>query len=49
MILLGLSGHGHFDMSAYDDYLAGRLEDIEFSQAEMDAALARLPEAPAIA
>jgi tryptophan synthase beta chain len=49
VILLGLSGHGHFDMSAYDDYLAGRLEDIEFSQADMDAALARLPDAPAIA
>jgi tryptophan synthase beta chain len=49
VILLGLSGHGHFDMSAYDDYLAGRLEDIEFSQADMEAALARLPDAPAIA
>jgi tryptophan synthase beta chain len=49
VILLGLSGHGHFDMSAYDDYLAGRLEDIEFSEADMQAALDRLPEAPAIA
>jgi tryptophan synthase beta chain len=49
VILLGLSGHGHFDMSAYDDYLAGRLEDVEFSEADMEAALARLPEAPAIA
>lgn len=25
VILIGLSGHGHFDMSAYADYLAGRL------------------------
>jgi tryptophan synthase beta chain len=49
VILLGLSGHGHFDMSAYDAYLAGSLEDIEFSEADMDAALERLPEAPAIA
>jgi tryptophan synthase beta chain len=49
VILIGLSGHGHFDMSAYDDYLAGRLEDVEFSEADMEAALARLPEAPAIA
>ncbi|HBG21704.1 MAG TPA: TrpB-like pyridoxal phosphate-dependent enzyme [Peptococcaceae bacterium] len=24
-ILFGLSGHGHFDMSAYEDYLAGKL------------------------
>src|ERR1051326_2783873 len=47
VILIGLSGHGHFDMSAYDDYLAGRLEDVEFSEADMEAALARLPDAPA--
>jgi tryptophan synthase beta chain len=48
-ILLGLSGHGHFDLSAYDAYLAGTLEDPEFSAEEMEAALARLPDAPAIA
>ena len=46
VILFGLSGHGHFDLSAYDAYLAGELEDPEFSEADMDAALARLPEAP---
>jgi tryptophan synthase beta chain len=49
VILLGLSGHGHFDMSAYDAYHAGRLEDLEFSEADMEAALERLPEAPALA
>src|SRR4051794_38007113 len=49
VILLGLSGHGHFDMSAYDAYLPGSLEDIEFSEAEMEDALARLPDAPALA
>jgi tryptophan synthase beta chain len=49
VILFGLCGHGHFDMSAYDAYLSGTLEDIEFSEADMDAALARLPEAPALA
>src|SRR5947209_9233954 len=49
VILLGLSGHGHFDMAAYDAYLAGQLEDIEFSEREMEAALERLPDAPAIA
>jgi tryptophan synthase beta chain len=48
VILFGLCGHGHFDLSAYDAYLAGELEDPEFSQADMDAALARLPEAPAL-
>jgi tryptophan synthase beta chain len=49
VILFGLSGHGHFDLSAYDAFLAGRLEDPEFSEADMAAALERLPEAPAIA
>jgi tryptophan synthase beta chain len=48
VILLGLSGHGHFDLSAYDAYLAGTLEDPELSAEDIDAALARLPEAPAI-
>jgi tryptophan synthase beta chain len=49
VILFNLSGHGHFDMSAYEDYLAGKLEDPEFSEEDMNEALARLPEAPAIA
>jgi tryptophan synthase beta chain len=49
VILLGLSGHGHFDMSAYEAYLSGTLEDVEFSEADMEAALARLPDTPAIA
>ncbi|HKP88379.1 MAG TPA: TrpB-like pyridoxal phosphate-dependent enzyme [Thermoleophilaceae bacterium] len=49
VILFGLCGHGHFDMSAYDAYLSGTLEDVEFSEADMEAALERLPEAPALA
>ena len=49
MILVNLCGHGHFDMAAYDAYLAGKLEDLEFSEADMEAALERLPEAPALA
>jgi tryptophan synthase beta chain len=49
-ILFLLSGHGHFDMAAYDAYLAGDLEDPEFSPEERDRALAELPAgAPAIA
>ena len=48
-ILFGLCGHGHFDLAAYDAYLAGDLEDPEFSEADLEAALAALPEAPAIA
>jgi tryptophan synthase beta chain len=49
VILFGLSGHGHFDLAAYEAFLAGRLEDLEFSEDEMSAALERLPDAPAIA
>jgi tryptophan synthase beta chain len=50
VILFGLSGHGHFDMAAYDAYLAGTLEDPEFDEADAEAAIARLPEGtPAIA
>ncbi len=48
-ILFGLCGHGNFDLAAYDAYLAGELEDPEFSEEDMRAALERLPEAPAIA
>jgi tryptophan synthase beta chain len=48
VILSGLCGHGHFDLSAYDAYLAGRLEDPEFSEDDMNAALASLPQAPAL-
>ena len=49
VILFNLSGHGHFDLGAYDAYLSGTLEDPEFSEHDMEEALARLPEAPAIA
>src|SRR5204862_267224 len=37
VILFNLSGHGHFDMSAYEAYLAGELEDPEFSEDDMNA------------
>jgi tryptophan synthase beta chain len=49
VILFNLSGHGHFDMSAYQAYFAGELEDLEMPEEELEAALARLPEAPALA
>ena len=44
VILFNLCGHGHFDMQAYDDYLAGNLPDFEFDAADEEAALANLPE-----
>ena len=46
VILVNVCGHGHFDMSAYDAYLRGELADLEFSDADMQAALERLPDAP---
>jgi tryptophan synthase beta chain len=49
VILVNLCGHGHFDMAAYDAYHSGKLTDLEFSDADMQAALERLPEAPALA
>jgi tryptophan synthase beta chain len=46
VILIGLSGHGHFDMQAYDDYLNARLPEVEFDPSAEEAALAKLPEVP---
>ncbi len=48
-ILIGLSGHGHFDMSAYAAYHAGKLTDLEFSEADVREALSHMPQAPSIA
>src|SRR5947209_66995 len=42
-ILFNLSGHGHFDMQAYIDFQAGKLEDRAYNEAEVEAAFANLP------
>lgn len=42
-ILFNLCGHGHFDMSAYDSYLAGSLEDRHYDADLLDKALGALP------
>jgi tryptophan synthase beta chain len=42
-VLFSLSGHGLFDLGAYDAYLAGTLEDNQLSDEAMAAALADLP------
>lgn len=39
-ILFNLSGHGHFDMSAYDDYFAGNLTDYRPTDADLAKGLA---------
>jgi len=43
VILFNLSGHGHFDLAAYESYLHGRLEDYEYPADKVAAALADLP------
>ena len=47
-ILFNLSGHGHFDLTAYQRYLAGDLLDAELPEAELARQLDELPESAAI-
>jgi len=42
-ILIAHSGHGHFDLGAYDEYLSGRLQDYEYPKEWVERALADLP------
>ena len=44
VILFNLSGHGYFDMAAYDAYLGGNLQDYAHPQAAIEAALKDLPQ-----
>ncbi len=46
-ILFNLSGHGHFDMSAYSAYMSDQLVDLAYDEAELAMALAGLPSVPA--
>jgi tryptophan synthase beta chain len=43
VILFNLSGHGHFDMTAYQSYLNGELEDFEYPTHAIEAAMKDLP------
>ena len=45
-ILIAHSGHGHFDLAAYDEYLSGRMQDYEYPEDKVKEALASLPEVP---
>ena len=47
VLFFNLSGHGHFDMAAYDKYFAGELEDYEYPEAAIEEALAHLPKVAA--
>jgi tryptophan synthase beta chain len=43
VILFNLSGHGHFDLSAYEAFLNGKLEDYEYPAEAVQTAMAELP------
>ncbi len=46
VILFNLSGHGHFDLAAYDDYLKGKLQASEAQEEAIQEALQHLPRLP---
>ncbi len=43
-IVFNFSGHGHFDLAAYDAYLGGKLQDFAYPQEEIEKALSTLPQ-----
>jgi tryptophan synthase beta chain len=43
IIAFNFSGHGYFDLQAYDEYLQGRLEDAVFDPSQLKRALEKLP------
>jgi tryptophan synthase beta chain len=47
VILFNASGHGHFDLSAYDAYLRADLPDYELDEERIQSALVDLPHMPA--
>jgi len=47
VVLFNLCGHGHFDISAYEAFLGGKLEDLQLSEEDLAASLATLPPQPA--
>ncbi len=44
VILFNASGHGHFDLAAYDAYFRGKLPDYELEDAQIEKALQELPQ-----
>jgi tryptophan synthase beta chain len=42
-IVFNLSGHGNFDLAAYDAFLSGKLEDYEYSEDKIKEAIAQIP------
>ncbi|HEX6263355.1 MAG TPA: TrpB-like pyridoxal phosphate-dependent enzyme [Actinomycetota bacterium] len=46
VILFNLSGHGFFDLQAYDDYLNGRLPEHELDEEDLARGMAEVPDVP---
>ena len=44
VIVFNFSGHGHFDMGAYESYCAGQLQNYEYPQEKVEEALKHVPE-----
>ena len=48
VIAFNLSGHGHFDMMAYESYLHGQLQDYAYPADKVAEAMTHLPKVPAM-
>jgi len=46
VIAFNLSGHGHFDMTAYESYHHGKLQDFEYPDHAVEEAMTHLPKVP---
>jgi tryptophan synthase beta chain len=44
VILFNLSGHGNFDMAAYESYTSGKLEDYEYPAEAVQESMSKLPQ-----
>ena len=47
VIVFNLSGHGHFDLAAYQAYYAGELTNYSYPEEKIRAALDQLPQVAA--
>jgi tryptophan synthase beta chain len=46
VVAFNLSGHGHFDMTAFEQYHHGKLEDYEYPTEAVEDAMKHLPKVP---
>lgn len=44
VILTAMCGHGHFDLTSYEKYLQGDMVDLSFSEENIQASLAKIPQ-----